>query len=169
VHHWNALPSTNLAGSTWPGKKMAGPDANGYYSYTFTNIASTNILFTKGTSGPQTVDILTVDKNTCYIPTGTNTKLDVLETDCSTLGVDEIAYESTQLKLYPNPTSRVFKISKQASDLYIYDVTGKIVKHFNGSFSTDSNFDVSSLGRGMYFVKIRSVDGFESTVKLSKE
>jgi len=169
VHHWNALPSTNLAGSTWPGKKMAGPDANGYYSYTFTNIASTNILFTKGTSGPQTVDILAVDKNTCYIPTGTNTKLDVLEIDCSTLGVNEIAYESTKLKLYPNPTSRAFKINKQATDLYIYDVTGKVVKQFNGTFSTDSNFDVSSLGRGMYFVKIRSVDGFESTVKLSKE
>lgn len=169
VHHWNALPSANLTGSAWPGKKMTGPDANGYYSYTFTNIASTNVLFTKGTSGPQTVDILTVDKNTCYIPTGTNTKLDVLETDCATLGVAEIINISTQLKLYPNPASRSFKINKQVSNLYIYDITGKVVKQFNGSFTADSNFDVASLNRGMYFVKIKSVDGLESTIKFSKE
>lgn len=169
VHHWNALPSANLTGSAWPGKKMTGPDANGYYSYTFTNIASTNVLFTKGTLGPQTVDISTVDKNTCYIPTGTNTKLDVLETDCAILGLEEITNTSTQLRLYPNPASRSFKINKQVSNLYIYDITGKVVKQFNGSFTTDSNFDVASLNKGMYFVKIKSVDGLESTIKFSKE
>jgi len=169
VYHWNASPIANLANASWPGKVMTGPDANGYYSYTFSNIASTNVIFTKGSSGPQTVDIIGVSKNTCYIPTGTNAKLDVLETDCSTLGIDQINTKSTQINLYPNPVSSVFKINVEASELYIYDISGKIVKQFKGSFKKDSNFDISNLAKGMYFVKAKSVEGIESTLKLVKE
>ena len=87
VHYWNAIPSANLTGSTWPGKAMTGPDANGYYSYTFTNIASINLVFDRGTGTPQTVDIVGVSKNTCYTTTGSNTKLDVVETDCTSLAI----------------------------------------------------------------------------------
>jgi hypothetical protein len=169
VYHWNALPLANLANAAWPGKVTTGPDANGYYSYTFSNIASTNVIFTKGSAGPQTVDIIGVSKNTCYIPTGTNTILDVLETDCSTLGVDQINTKSTQIKLYPNPVSSVFKINVEASELCIYDISGKMVKQFKGSFTKDSNFDISNLAKGIYFVKAKSVEGIESTLKLVKE
>lgn len=169
VYHWNASPIANLPNATWPGKVMTGPDAYGYYSYTFSNIAITNVIFTKGASGPQTVDIIGVSKNTCYIPTGTNTKLDVLETDCSTLGIDQANINSTQIKLYPNPVSSVFKINLEVEELNVYDIAGKIVKQFKGSFKKDSNFDISNLAKGMYFVKAKSVDGMESTLKLVKE
>lgn len=169
VYHWNASPIANLPNAIWPGKVMTGPDAYGYYSYTFSNIAITNVIFTKGASGPQTVDIIGVSKNTCYIPTGTNTKLDVLETDCSTLGIDQANINSAQIKLYPNPVSSVFKINVEAAELYIYDMSGKMVKQFKGSFKKDSNFDISNLAKGMYFVKAKSVDGLVSTLKLVKE
>ena len=169
VYHWNASPLANLPNATWPGKVMTGPDANGYYSYTFSNIAITNVIFTKGASGPQTVDIIGVSQNTCYVPTGTNTKLDVLETDCSTLGIDQTNINSTQIKLYPNPVSNVFKINVEATELYIYDVSGKMVRQFKGSFKKDSNFDISNLAKGIYFVKAKSVDGLETTLKLVKE
>jgi hypothetical protein len=169
VYHWNASPIANLPNAIWPGKVMTGPDAYGYYSYTFNNIAISNVIFTKGASGPQTVDIIGVSKNTCYIPTGTNTKLDVLETDCSTLGVDQINSKSTQMKLYPNPVSSMFKINEDVAELHVYDISGKIVKQFKGYFKKDSNFDISNLENGMYFVSAKSFDGLESTLKLIKE
>ena len=169
VYHWNASPLANLPNATWPGKVMIGPDANGYYFYTFSNIAITNVIFTKGASGPQTVDIMGVSQNTCYVPTGTNTKLDVLETDCSTLGIVQTDMNSNQIKLYPNPVSSVFKINVEVSEINIYDVSGKMVRQFKGSFKKDSNFDISNLAKGIYFVKAKSVDGLETTLKLVKE
>lgn len=169
VHHWNAVPAANLTGSTWPGKAMTGPDGKGYYSYTFTNIASTNLVFTKSSTGPQTVDIIGVAKSTCYDPTGTSVKLDVVEVDCNSLGTNDIGVVSSQIKLYPNPVSGAFKMNVEVSEVYIHDITGKVVKHFKGSFKTDSNFEIGNLVKGMYFVKATSVDGVKSIQKLIKE
>ncbi|WP_166426977.1 FN3 associated domain-containing protein [Flavobacterium psychrotolerans] len=165
VHHWNALPAANLVGSTWPGKAMTGPDTAGYYSYTFSNIASTNILFTKSSTGPQTADITGVNKNTCYnMSSGT-----LVVEDCSTLGTNDIGAQSSQIKLYPNPVSGAFKMNVEVSEVYIYDIAGKTVKQFKGSFKTDANFEIGNLVKGMYFVKATTVDGVKSIQKLIKE
>ena len=170
VHHFNAIPSANLAGSSWPGKTMNGPDADGYYSYTFNNIASTDIIFTRGTGSPQTqnADIKPVTKSTCYNMVGWTNGLVNVET-CTTLGVNDSEFNNYQLKLYPNPTAGVFKINKAVSNLSIIDVSGKVVKQFNGTFQSDVTYDISSLVRGMYFVKLKTISGSESTLKLSKE
>ncbi len=165
IHHWDAIPIANLAGSTWPGKTMNGPDSSGYYSFTFNNIASTNIVLTRGTGSPQTADIKGVTKDTCYnMSSGT-----LLVEDCTTLGVNDSEFNNTQLKLYPNPTSGAFKINKAVSNLSIIDVSGKVVKQFNGTFQSDASYDISSLVRGMYFVKLKTISGTETTLKLSKE
>ena len=164
VYHWSALPSANLVNATWPGKTMTGPDTDGYYSYTFTNIASTNIIFTRGTGSPQTTDIVGVTQNTRY-----NMSSGTLLVEAYTLGINEIVSKSTQLQLYPNPVSGAFKINIEASDIDVIDVTGKIVKQFKGSFEANSNFDISNLVRGMYFVKVKSNQRFETTLKLIKQ
>ena len=57
----------------------------------------------------------------------------------------------------------------EASDIDVIDVTGKIVKQFKGSFEANSNFDISNLVRGMYFVKVKSNQRFETTLKLIKQ
>ena len=170
VHHFNALPSANLAESKWPGETMNGPDANGYYSYTFNNIASTNIIFTRGTGSPQTqdADIKPVTQNICYNMVGWTSGLVTIET-CTTLGVNDSEFNNSQLKLYPNPTTGVFKINKVVSNLSIIDVTGKVVKQFNGTFQSDASYDISALVRGMYFVKLKTTSGTETTLKLSKD
>jgi len=49
IYWWDALPSGVLADGTWPGVNMSGP-VNGYYSYTFTNVTSTNLIFNDGTN-----------------------------------------------------------------------------------------------------------------------
>jgi hypothetical protein len=165
VYHWNASPIANLPNTSWPGTAMTGPDTNGFYSYTFNNIASLNVIFARSIGSPQTADIVGVTQSTCYnMSSGT-----LLVETCSTLGVDQIDSKSTQMKLYPNPVSSMFKINEEVTDLYIYDISGKIVQQFKGSFKKDSNFDISNLEKGMYFVSAKSLDGLESTLKFIKE
>lgn len=165
VHHWNAIPSGNLTSSTWPGKTMTGPDADGYYSYTFNNIASTNVIFTRGTGSPQTADILGVSKNTCYnMSSGTL----VVET-CTSLGINDIVNNAVSLQLFPNPVLNTFNISIETSSIQIIDVTGKVVKEFVGTFEANSSFNISNLVPGIYFVKVKSNKGLESTLKIIKK
>jgi uncharacterized protein YjdB/glycosidase len=54
IYYWNALPTGVLANATWPGVNMTDA-GNGWYSYTFTNITSTNAIFNDGTN--QTADL----------------------------------------------------------------------------------------------------------------
>jgi len=49
IYWWDALPTGILADGTWPGVTMSGP-VNGWYSYTFTNITSTNLIFNDGSN-----------------------------------------------------------------------------------------------------------------------
>ncbi len=63
IYYWNALPTGVLATVNWPGVNMTDA-GNGWYSYTFTNVTSTNLIFNDGTN--QTAD-LSRDKNGWYM------------------------------------------------------------------------------------------------------
>jgi glycosidase len=54
VYYWNTLPTGSLPTVTWPGVSMTNT-GSGWYSYTFTNATSTNLIFNDGTS--QTADL----------------------------------------------------------------------------------------------------------------
>lgn len=54
IYYWSALPAGVLANATWPGVNMTD-SGNGWYSYTFTNVTSTNLIFNDGTN--QTADL----------------------------------------------------------------------------------------------------------------
>lgn len=165
VHHWGAIPAANLSNATWPGKVMLGPDSDGYFSYTFNNIASTNLLFTKGATGPQTADINNVSQNTCYnFSTGT-----LVVEQCPTLSIEDSLIESTQIGVYPNPINNYFAINVDVSDVKIIDVSGKIIKQFTGDFKSNTNFDVGNLLEGVYFAKVITSKGHSSVVKLVKK
>ena len=58
IYHWNALPAGSLANSVWPGENMTA-SCDGWYSFKFTGISSTNIIFNNGTGGAgnQTPDL----------------------------------------------------------------------------------------------------------------
>jgi hypothetical protein len=49
IYWWNASPAGVLADGTWPGVTMTNEN-NGWYSFTFTNITSTNLIFNDGTN-----------------------------------------------------------------------------------------------------------------------
>ncbi|WP_264535844.1 Ig-like domain-containing protein [Flavobacterium sp. N1736] len=49
IYYWSALPTGVLVDASWPGVNMTNA-GNGWYSYTFTNVTSTNLIFNDGTS-----------------------------------------------------------------------------------------------------------------------
>ncbi len=63
IYYWNTLPTGVLATVNWTGVNMTDA-GNGWYSYTFTNVTSTNLIFNDGTN--QTAD-LSRDKNGWYM------------------------------------------------------------------------------------------------------
>ncbi len=63
IYWWAAQPSGVLADGSWPGVLMTN-SGGGWYSYTFTNITSTNLIFND--SSNQTAD-LNRDKNGWYL------------------------------------------------------------------------------------------------------
>jgi len=70
--------------------------------------------------------------------------------------------------LYPNPASSHFSLSIAAQKVEVYAITGQLVKAF-GVTAAGSSFDVSSLSRGVYMVKITDTNNATSTTKLVKE
>jgi uncharacterized protein YjdB len=54
IYWWSALPAGILTDGSWPGATMTDA-GNGWYSYTFTNVTSTNLIFNDGTN--QTADL----------------------------------------------------------------------------------------------------------------
>ncbi|WP_340155791.1 alpha-amylase family glycosyl hydrolase, partial [uncultured Winogradskyella sp.] len=58
--------------------------------------------------------------------------------------------------LYPNPTQSTFNMNMNVSKVEIYDLTGKLVKSFNGEFTQTDSFNISTLNSGMYMVKVQN-------------
>ena len=59
-----------------------------------------------------------------------------------------------KLTLYPNPTKDTFSINKEISSLKVYDISGKLIKTFNGNFEIGHSFNVSNISKGLYILKI---------------
>jgi len=78
------------------------------------------------------------------------------------------AVTTAKMTLYPNPASTQFSINTAAAKVEVYAVTGQLVKTF-GANAAGNAYDVSSLGRGMYLVKITDTANRQSTIKLVKE
>jgi hypothetical protein len=83
------------------------------------------------------------------------------------LSVSEFDLEQP-LTLYPNPTANSFTINKKINTLQVFDVSGKLVTSFNGSFEKGNPFDISQIAKGLYIVQIKTHSGFISTTKLIK-
>lgn len=82
------------------------------------------------------------------------------------LSIDEEALLG--FSIFPNPTTTSFSINTNASDIEIYDLTGKLVKSFKGDFNGMNSFDISRLNSGMYIVKVENNNNQIKTTKLVK-
>jgi len=81
---------------------------------------------------------------------------------------NEDIIEETGLKVYPNPTQNAFFINQRANTVQVYDITGKLVKVFNGNFAENYAFDISNLTNSIYIVKLTNELGIQHTTKLIK-
>jgi len=70
--------------------------------------------------------------------------------------------------LYPNPANTQFSVNIPAAKVDVYAITGQLVKSF-GANAAGHSYDVSSLSKGMYLVKVTDAANRQSTVKLVKE
>jgi len=75
-------------------------------------------------------------------------------------------YETSSLKMYPNPTNDLlnFDTTDQIKNIDIINVIGKTVK----SFSNQSQVNISSLNSGVYFAKVKFENNTYITRKLIK-
>ncbi|MGS2725352.1 alpha-amylase family glycosyl hydrolase [Psychroserpens sp. BH13MA-6] len=85
----------------------------------------------------------------------------------STLSTDDFEINNS-FSIYPNPVNTMFKTNKALTSLQIYDITGKLVKSFEGDFTQTDSYDISNLPQSMYLVKIENLNGQTLTTKLIK-
>ncbi|HNU58798.1 MAG TPA: alpha-amylase family glycosyl hydrolase [Aquaticitalea sp.] len=84
----------------------------------------------------------------------------------ATLGLDENAV--SPFTIYPNPVNTEFYVNKSVNALQIFDLTGKLVKSFKGTFGNTDAFDISDLTRSIYIIKIENPNGQTFSAKLVK-
>ena len=85
----------------------------------------------------------------------------------ATLSTEDFTTNSI-FSIYPNPVNNSFKTNKALNSLQIFDITGKLVKSFDGEFTESDSYDISDLTQSIYLVKIENSNGERLTSKLIK-
>ncbi len=71
----------------------------------------------------------------------------------TTLSNEDVAKETSSLNLYPNPSTNYFTFNKEVKDILVYDISGKEVISYSGSYAKDYPFSIKQLSNGIYFIK----------------
>lgn len=84
--------------------------------------------------------------------------------DLTTLGTHESALGSG-ITIYPNPTNGIlnFRTDSDVQNAVVYDLSGRKISEYNSS-----QINISSFPKGIYLVKIQTVDGKTTTSKVVK-
>lgn len=67
------------------------------------------------------------------------------------LSNEDVLQESSLIRLFPNPASTAFQLSKEVEQVNIYNVSGQRVSAFKAA---QNSYDISNLRQGMYFVEL---------------
>ncbi|WP_323786898.1 T9SS type A sorting domain-containing protein [Psychroserpens sp.] len=83
--------------------------------------------------------------------------------DRSTLGLNEIALASNDVKLFPNPTRTILNVKSSNSNTFksiqVLDLNGRTVLNIKDNYNT---IDVSNLQLGLYILNIETTNGYIS-------
>lgn len=121
-------------------------------------------------TGGNWYDLMDDTGNTTYSGTTVNIpagQFRIFGNAAVTLSTDEFDVNDT-FSIYPNPSHSSFSVNINVSNVEVYDLTGKLVKSFNGDFTRADNFDISSLHSGIYLVKVKNDNNQIKTNKLVK-
>jgi hypothetical protein len=83
----------------------------------------------------------------------------------STLATNQFS-TNTPIKFYPNPSQSQINFSQEINTLEVFDIAGKKVKSFQ---NPSTNYDVSTLDKGVYILKGKTTDGKSVNEKMVKE
>lgn len=86
----------------------------------------------------------------------------------TTLSTDEFSILN-KLSLSPNPTTGLFSINGEVSNVQVFTITGQLVKSFNTVSSENNQYDINELNSGVYLVKVFDVNNSTKTMKLIKQ
>ncbi|MDC0870684.1 alpha-amylase family glycosyl hydrolase [Flavobacteriaceae bacterium] len=84
----------------------------------------------------------------------------------STLNTNDLISENN-IVIYPNPANDFFKINQPSTLIKAYNILGREVLSYEGKFSSESNFNISTLESGIYLISVWSERG-KKTYKLIK-
>ncbi|WP_073118625.1 alpha-amylase family glycosyl hydrolase [Wenyingzhuangia marina] len=85
------------------------------------------------------------------------------------LSNDRVEKNSSSVNIQPNPNSGKFQLTiDRASTVVVYDMTGRLLKSFQGDFNSETFFDVSELEKGIYVLKIKK-DNISFVERLVKQ
>ena len=169
IHYWNYSPSNALPAANWgtPINMTADTENVGWFKYTFPNVNQVSFLFRDGNSTgtlgvTQTGDIVNVTQDSWYEWDPTNS-LFVKKVNLSTEDLAMNAKKVT-LEILQNPALngviRVRYSNAKGGNLYLYDLSGKMLKTQKVSAnSADDTISVSNLQSGNYLLMLKSDQG----------
>jgi len=75
----------------------------------------------------------------------------------------------SKFSIYPNPSRGYVHLTlDRYNTVEIYDLNGRLVKQFDGEFSSNDRLDVSDLSLGMYMLRVKGENNQMMTTKLIK-
>ncbi len=169
IHYWNYSPSNALPAANWgtPINMTSDTENIGWFKYTFTNVSQVSFLFRDGNSTgtlgvTQTGDIVNVTQDSWYEWDPTNS-LFVKKVNLSTEDLAMNAKKVT-LEILQNPALngviRVRYSNAKGGNLYLYDLSGKMLKTQKVSANSgDDTISVSNLQSGNYLLMLKSDQG----------
>jgi glycosidase/uncharacterized protein YjdB len=156
IYYWDPLPAGILPAVNWPGVDMTF--INGWYTYTFTNVSFTNLIFNDKTK--QTGN-LARSKDGWY-------KNDIwYDTNPDPIGINEEYIGN--FSIYPNPVeednfSILLTSGENTANMKIVDLQGCNV--FETKLTgTENNLNLPLLKKGIYIVSVKS-DSYSHCQKL---
>jgi hypothetical protein len=171
----------NVSGNDITVTGSASGAGNGYELYCSTMPDGPWTLLGNGTS-TQSFELGNID-NARYIKLidngsgpgnviGAGFHLDAVSAVQTTVGIDEPGIKFTKFQVYPNPAASLvfvkgFGLDNELTTVSLFDITGRQIMVIpQTSFSNESfAVDLSSLPRGIYFIKIQS-GSFSETHKV---
>ena len=169
IYYWNYSPSNALPAATWgtPINMTADTENVGWFKYTFPNVSQVSFLFRDGSSTgtlgvTKTGDIVNVTQDSWYEWDPTNS-LFVKKVNLSTEDLAVNAKKVT-LEILQNPALngviRVRYSNAKGGNLYLYDLSGKMLKTQKVSANSgDDTISVSNLQSGNYLLMLKSDQG----------
>ncbi|WP_348637336.1 T9SS type A sorting domain-containing protein [Aquimarina sp. 2201CG14-23] len=93
---------------------------------------------------------------------GASTKTYYFRANGNLLNTEDV--QDINVNLYPNPAKTIVTINTEVKNIRVFDLSGKTVIE-----TSQKSFDISTLGKGVYFTEVETIAGTKQVIKLLKE